>query len=123
MNSATNIVNQQKMFLHLQRVVAIDFKDLRTNDIILIRTQNTCYSFVITSADGMHGKLSSASQNDFFSEAVLFGSLVKEQEEEQIFVSRLEPQSHALFVVQQGSQLLKMITSLITGLCCVRPIA
>jgi hypothetical protein len=122
MNSATSIITHPKVFLPLQPVVAIDFKDLRAKDIVLIRTQNTCYSFVITSEIGMHGRLSSDSQNEFFPEAVLFGSLVKE-EEEQRFISRLEPQSHAMFLVQQGNQLVKVITSLITGLCCVRPIA
>jgi hypothetical protein len=122
MNPVTDIKNHQKVLLHLQPVAAIEFKDLRVKDIILIRTQNTHYSFVITSEIGMQGNLSSDSPNDFFPDAVLFGSLVK-QEDDQKFISRLEPQSQALFLVQQGNQLLKVITSLITGLCCVRPAA
>lgn len=122
MNPATDMTNHQEMLLQLQPVAAIDFKDLRVKDIILIQTQNTHYSFEITSAIGMQGNLSSDSPDDFFPDAVLFGSLVN-QEEDQKFISGLEPQSQALFLVQQGNQLLKVITSAIIGLCCVRSAA
>ena len=124
MNTATNksIASHQKALLHSQRTMAIDFKDLRLNDIILIGTRNTCYSFVITSERGMRGRLSGDSQNNFFPEAVLIGSLVKEGERVHMLMSRLEPLSHAMFFVRQGERLLEVLTSPITSLCFVRPL-
>jgi hypothetical protein len=122
MNTAMNITHHQKVFLHSQRVEAIDFNDLRANDIIIIGTQNTCYSFVITCEAGMYGKLQSDSQNNFFTDAVLFGSVAREGEDDQPLMPRLEAQSHALFLVQQGDKVMKVITSLITSLRCLRPV-
>lgn len=122
MNTPSKSVNHQQALLHSQRVVAINFKHLRMNDIILISTQNTCYSFVITSERGMRGRLSGDSPNDFFPEAVLIGSMVKDGERVHLLMSRLEAQSRGLFFVRQGDRLLEVLTSPITSLCCVRPI-
>ncbi len=122
MNTATNIVNQPTLLLHSQRGVAIDFKDLRVNDILLIGTQNTCYRFVITCEKEMLGKLSGDLRDSAFLQAVLIGSMVQHGESVQTKISRLEPQSHALFFVQQGDKILKVLTSLITSLCCIRAV-
>lgn len=123
MNTASKILHHQLTCAHSQQMVAIDFKDLRANDILLIGTQNTCYSFVLTSERGLRGKLSGDTSNNFFPEAVLIGSLVKEGERVKLLMSRLEPQAHALFFVKQGEQLLEVLTSSIVSLCCVRPIS
>jgi hypothetical protein len=123
MNTASKIRLQQPTAGHSQRIMAVDFKDLQVNDIILIGTRNTCYSFVLTSERGMRGNLSGDTSNNFFPEAVLIGSLVKEGEHVQLLMSRLEPRAHALFFVKQGEQLLEILTSSITSLCCVRPIS
>jgi hypothetical protein len=122
MNATRDSASHKQFILNSQRVVAIDFKELCVNDIILIGTLNTCYRFVLTSEKGMQGRLSGDSPNDFFPEAVLIGSLVNEGEQVRIFRSRLEPSSQALFYVKQGEQLLELLTSSITSLCCVRPV-
>ena len=124
MHTATNqsIASHQQALLQSQRVVAIEFKDLRLHDIILIGTRNTSYSFVITSERGMRGRLAGDSQNNYFPEAVLIGSLVRDGERVQLMMSRLESQAHAMFFVRQGDRLLEVLTSPITSLCCVRPV-
>jgi hypothetical protein len=119
MNATRDSANHKQLILNSQKVVTIDFKELSANDIILIGTLNTCYSFVITSESGMQGRLSGDSPNDFFPEAVLIGSLVNDGEQVRLLRSRLEPCSQALFYLKQGEQLL---TSSITSLCCVRPV-
>jgi hypothetical protein len=123
MNTASKISNHRQALWPSQRVAAIDFKDLQMNDIVLIGTQNTCYSFVMTSERGMRGKLSGDTANHYFPEAVLICSLIKEGERIQMSMSRLEPYAQALFFVKQGEQLLEVLTSPITSLCYVRPIS
>ncbi len=124
MNPATktNITPHPQARLGSQRDRAIDFQDLRVNDILLIGTQNTCYSFVVSSERGMCGALSGDSPDNFFPEAVLIGSLIKEGEQVHLLMSKLEPHSQALFFVKHGERLLEMMTSSILSLCCVRPI-
>jgi hypothetical protein len=68
----------------------------------------------------MLGKLSTDAHGSFFVEAVLIGSMVKNGESLRMQISRLESQSQALFFVQQGDKLLKVLTSPITSLCCIR---
>jgi hypothetical protein len=120
MNTATNTapLSQKPIVSHSSQ--AIDFKELRANDIILIDTQNTCYRFVLTCEKEMQGRLSEDPYGRTFIQAVLIGSMMKDGERLRTQISRLEPQSHALFFVQQGDKLLKVLTSLITSLGCIR---
>jgi hypothetical protein len=122
MTTATNIINHQTLPLTSQRALAIHFKDLRVNDILLIGTQNSCYRFVITCEKKMHGRLSGNPHNGLSCEAVLMGALVIHGEHLHTLISRLEPQSQALFFVQQGDKLLNLLTSVITTLSCIRPV-
>jgi hypothetical protein len=117
MNTATHTPPLARVLVHSQ---AIDFEELRANDILIIGTQNTCYRFVVGCEKEMQGKLSGDVYGRSFLQAVLIGSMMKDGERLRTQLSRLEPQSHALFFVQQGDKLLKVLTSLITSLGCIR---
>jgi hypothetical protein len=82
----------------------------------------SCYRFVITCEKKMHGRLSGNPHNGLSCEAVLMGALVIHGEHLHTLISRLEPQSQALFFVQQGDKLLNLLTSVITTLSCLRPV-
>jgi hypothetical protein len=117
-----NIANDKRIPEPSPQGLSIDFNELYVNDIILIRTPNTSYSFVITSKRGMQGQLCGDSRDHFFPEAVLVGSLIKNVGQVQMLMSRLETQTQALFFAQRGNQLLEVVTPPIISLCWIRPI-
>jgi hypothetical protein len=120
MNPITQLTTGRPTRPHSQTGMPIDFNDLHANDVLLIGTQNTRYRFVVDCEKEMRGRLSMDLSGSALFDAVLIGSMGREMEDLHLRISRLEPQSQALFFVQQGDKILKVLTSMITSLCCIR---
>jgi hypothetical protein len=120
MNPIIHLTKCRQTRPHSQTCRSIDFNDLHANDVLLIGTQNTRYRFVVGCEKEMRGKLSMDLSGSALFDAVLIGSMGREVEELHLRISRLEPQAQALFFVQQGDKILKVLTSMIISLCCIR---
>jgi hypothetical protein len=101
------------------KVVEIDFKELKVDDFILIRTRNSVYSFWITDAEQMRGKLAGGANLMDPSEAVLLGARFK-RGLRVAAASGLKTDGRALFLINRGSEVKELLTSAITKLVCVR---
>lgn len=104
------------------KVTEIDFKEVRADDFILIHTRNSLYSFLITDAGEMRGKLEGGANMTSPSEAVLLGARFK-RGPRLASDSSLKTDARAMFLIGCGSDVKELLTSSITKLVCVRSVA
>ena len=106
---------------HLRRVRTLEFSDLRAGDIVLIRTKNNLYSFSVANERTLCGRLLSGLNKGQFPDAVLVGAVGGREGGRQMLTSRLVTQAQALFAIQRGNAVIRLTTSTVVSLCCVRP--
>ena len=99
---------------------ALDVSDLRAYDLVVIRTRNSLYRFVVTSDRDRRGRLSGDFHRRLYPEAVFVGTLVRLGERLHTFSTHLRTQAHALFHLHEGGEVLQLVTSAIVSLCCFR---
>ncbi len=92
------------------------FNELTESDMILIRTQNSEYTFAITDAEGRRGILSGGSLGDGGRDANLVGALPESGSAIVGDTSKLETGSRALFYLSARKGIERLITSVITGI-------
>lgn len=108
--------DSQKLVGHSHRVMTLDCSNLHINDLIMIRTQNNLYRFLITDAKALRGRLIGEWQPYNFPEVTLVGALIRIGEQLHTLNCKLQTAAHALFLVQQGKERLQLITSPIIAL-------
>lgn len=118
--NASSITIPKSMTAHVQRVGTLEFSDLRAGDIILIRTKNSLYSFLIANARTLCGRLLGDVNDDQSREAVLVGGVIRRAGRSHTLTSRLVTESRALFALQSGSEVMGLTTSPVVSLCYVR---
>ena len=105
-----------------ESVNALEFRDLRAGDIVLIRTRNNLYSFLVGNQRTLSGRLVSEVSESRVRDATLVGAVIMRAGKGHTLTSRLVTKSKALFAVQRGNQIIRLTTSTVVSLCCIRPI-
>ena len=123
---AASIIRSQEagsesMTVRLQSIRTLEFNDLRAGDIILIRTRNNLYTFQIGNERTLCGRLLGEVNKTHFPEAVLIGAVIGRRGRPHTLTSRLVTESRALFAVHQGNEVIRLTTSTVVSLGCVRP--
>lgn len=108
--------DSQKLGGYAHRVVTLDCSNLRVNDLIIIRTQNNLYRFLITDPQALRGRLIGEWRKAHFPEAVLIGARIYIGGHKFTLNARLQTSAQALFYVQQGKEKLQLTTSAILAL-------
>jgi hypothetical protein len=114
---------QEQIVAHLVPDTTLDFNDLRNDDCILIVTENSIYSFVITDAAQMRGKLSGGSQHFVYLHARLRGAVTEHDHRFHADTARLKTNARARFLMLREEAVEEMgevLTSVITRLICIR---
>jgi hypothetical protein len=93
---------------------------LNASDEIMIRTGNSVYSFSVTDPAGRRGVLSGGSLDGQKVEAALVGSLVEGGEKNTTFLTSLKTGARALFYVDLGGGVKRLLTSAVTDLIYLR---
>ena len=101
---------------------ALEFRDLRARDIVLIRTRNNLYSFLIGNERTLSGRLVSEVRESRVRDAILVGAVIMREGKCHTLTSRLVTKSRALFAIQRGNRIIRLTTSTVVSLCCIRPI-
>ena len=101
---------------HSQNVMTLDCSNLRNNDLIIIRTQNDLYKFLITDAKAIRGRLVGEWRKTNFPEAVLIGALISDGGQIQRLNCKLQTAAHAQFVIEQGKEKMQFTTSPVIAL-------
>ncbi len=114
MTNPTLELNEQVLMIHQPEDGDVDLSALAVNDILLINTRNSLYSFRIINAKVLLGELSKTMNGETL-EAVLVGTLVKGQPVTTLR-STLQFQAQAIFLVLQDNRFNELITSPIVGL-------
>jgi hypothetical protein len=96
--------------------MTLDCNNLHINDLIIFRTQNNLYRFIVTDAQAKRGKLTGEWRKTYFPEAILVGALIWVGEQVETLEARLETTAQALFLIRQGNQQMQLITSAIMAL-------
>lgn len=96
--------------------MTLDCGNLRNNDLIVIRTQNNLYRFLVTDAKELRGRLVSEWRKASFPEATLVGALICAGEQLHTLHGKLQTTAQALFLVQHGNEVLQLTTSPIIAL-------
>lgn len=99
-----------------QRVMTLECGNLRDNDLIVIRTQNNLYKFLITDAKTLRGRLVSEWRKADFPDVTLVGALISVGAQQHTLTGKLQTAAQALFLVQHGKELLQLTTSPIIAL-------
>ena len=111
----------ESMTVRLHRIRTLEFSDLRAGDIVLIRTRNNFYTFLIANERTLCGRLLGEVNNSHFPEAVLLGAVIGRRGRPHTMTSRLVTESRAAFAIHQGNEVIGLTTSTVVSLCCVRP--
>jgi hypothetical protein len=114
--NTSSIRDSQRLVAHSKRVITLDCGNLHINDLIMIRTQNNLYRFVIKDAKALRGRLIGEWRKYNFPEVTLVGALIQIGEQMHTLNCRLQTAAQALFLVQQGKERLQLITSPILAL-------
>jgi hypothetical protein len=115
MNTA-GIRDSQKLVGLSQSVMTLDCSNLGKNDLIIIRTQNNLYRFLVTDAKARRGRLTGESRKTDFPDAVLIGALIPDGEQMQTLNANLQTAAQAQFVIHQGREKKQLTTSAIIAL-------
>ncbi len=108
--------HSQRLAAQTYRGVTLDCSHLHNNDLIVIRTQNNLYRFLITDAKTLRGRLIGEWRKYNFSEVTLVGALIQVGGQMHTLDAKLQTAAHALFLVQQGKEQLQLTTSPIIAL-------
>jgi hypothetical protein len=114
--NTSNIKNSLRMASLSQRVMTLDCSNLYINDLIIIRTQNNLYRFLITDAKTRRGRVIGEWRKYNFPYAILIGALIQVGEQMETLHARLQTAAQALFLVHQGNQKMQLTTSAILAL-------
>ncbi|HXG65371.1 MAG TPA: hypothetical protein VNO70_09695 [Blastocatellia bacterium] len=101
-------------------LTALNLREIRTNDNILIWTRNGLYSFLVTDAEHRRGKLLCCSREDRSAEAILVGMTGREGKELPAIQSELRTDSRALFLMPDAGQMKQLVTSAITRMVVIK---
>jgi hypothetical protein len=114
--NTSSLTNIKKPVGHSHSVITLDCSNLHINDLIIIRTQNNLYRFLITDAQARRGRLIGEWRKYYFPNAILIGALIRVGEQMETLASRLQTAAQALFLVRQGNQKMQLTTSVIIAL-------
>ncbi len=89
-------------------------------DEIMIRTGNSVYSFSLTDPVEGRGILSGGRLEGLGVTAALVGSVAEGEDDSYTFLSGLKTGARALFYIEFGQGMKRLLTSTITDLFCVR---
>ena len=98
----------------------LSFGGLRPADEIMIQTGNSLYSFSVTDPTERRGILSGGALEECGVTASLIGSFVEGEADSCTFLSGLKTGARALFYIEFGQGLKRLLTSAITDLIYVR---
>lgn len=119
--SKVEVARRGSFVLPGEQAGGLAFSEIRANDYLLIYTRNSFYSFLVTDAAEMRGTLAGGAHLGGGSDAVLLGAIVKRSQSKFLTErTRLQADSRALFVVDAGEGVRKLMTSTITRLICLR---
>jgi hypothetical protein len=99
-----------------QRMMTLDCVNLRNHDLIVIRTKNNLYKFLVTDAKELRGRLISEWRKVSYPEVTLVGALICKGEQRYTLNGKLQTAAQALFLVQHGKEVLQLTTSPIIAL-------
>jgi hypothetical protein len=114
--NTSSLTNTKKPVGLSQSVMTLDCSNLHINDLIIIRTQNNLYRFLITDAKARRGRLIGEWRKYNFPYAILIGALIQVGEQMETLHARLQTAAQALFLIRQGSQNIQLTTSAIIAL-------
>jgi hypothetical protein len=114
--NTSSIKKSQRLATPSHRVITLDCGNLHNNDLIVMRTQNNLYKFLITDARSMRGRLTGEWRKSNFQEATLIGALIFISGQAHTLNARLQTAAQALFLVQHDKDLLQLTTSPIIAL-------
>lgn len=101
--------------------VTLELSEVRADDLLLIYTRNSFYSFRVTDADAMRGQLAGGAQLGSGADAILLGVISRPHGSRHLNErARLKTNSRARFLVAVGGEAREMLTSAITRLVCLR---
>jgi hypothetical protein len=98
----------------------LSFGGLRPADEILIKTGNSLYSFSVTDPAERRGILSGGALEESGVTASLIGSFVEGEQDSSTFLAGLKTGARALFYIEFGRGLKRLLTSSIIDLIYVR---
>jgi len=114
--NTSSITKSQRLAALSQRVMTLDCGNLHNNDLIVIRTQNNLYRFLITDARTLRGRLVGEWRKSSYPDVTLVGALIYVSGQAHTLNARLQTKAQALFLVQHGKELLQLTTSPIIAL-------
>jgi hypothetical protein len=114
--NTSSITKSQRLAALSQRVMTLDCGNLHNNDLIVIRTQNNLYRFLITDARTLRGRLIGEWRKSSYPDVTLVGALIYVSGQAHTLNARLQTSAQALFLVQHGKELLQLTTSPIIAL-------
>jgi hypothetical protein len=114
--NTSNIKNSHRLASFSQSVMMLDCSNLNYNDLIIFRTQNNLYRFLITDAKARRGRLIGEWRKYNFPYAILIGALIQVGEQRETLHARLQTAAQALFLVRQANQKMQLTTSAILAL-------
>jgi hypothetical protein len=114
--NTSNIRKSQRLAALSQRVMILDCGNLHNNDLIVIRTQNNLYRFLINDARTLRGRLTGEWRKSSYPDVTLVGALIFVNGQAHTLNARLQTAAQALFLVQHGKELLQLTTSPIIAL-------
>jgi hypothetical protein len=114
--NTSGLRKSQRFAAASHRVMTLDCSNLRNNDLIVIRTQNNLYKFLVTDAQELRGRLIGEWRKASFPDVTLIGALISVGEQLHTLHGKLQTAAQALFLVQHGRELLQLTTSPIIAL-------
>jgi hypothetical protein len=101
---------------HPPGVMTLDCSHVHVNDLIVIRTQNNLYRFLITDPRALRGRLIGEWRKYNFPEVILVGALIQAGKQMYTLSAKLQTAAQALFLVQQGKERWQLTTSPVIAL-------
>jgi hypothetical protein len=99
----------------------IDFDEIKTNEELLIETQNSTYKFCVRDAASRRGVLSGGALGDAVKTAIFIGAIAKNGERYVSDYWGLRRDARALFFLETENGMKHLITSPVTNLVHVKP--
>ena len=118
-----NATEQEQPVAPPTSLLVLDLRDLKVNDCILIVTENSFYSFMITETGQIYGKLTGGPYNSYHPRVMLIGAVSGQGESLHVDLAHLRTKARARFLVctdGRPGEMRELLTSVIKRLVCIR---